>query len=187
MKRSHQRTFLAAVLCATLSAILVLEWWGLGISRAPDSEHEASIDDDLPTASVPQYSVPNEDSFVKVVERMLFVPGRRPAELRAASSPAASVDAVEAENLELVAIMLEGERKSALLRNGQKRQERSWVEQGESFRGWTVAEIDKDGIQVTRGDLRTGIYLRPFQQPVEQEHPRANVRSERDYEDYERD
>lgn len=187
MKRSHQRRFLAVALCTTLSAILVLEWRALGIPRSPDAEYEASIDDDLPASSVPQYSVPNEDNFVNVVERMLFTPGRRPAELRADSSSAESVDDMEADNLELVAIMLEGEHKLALLRNRQKRRESTWVGQGDIFRGWTVAEIDRGGIQVTRGDLRTDIYLRPFQHAAEQERPGRTLRSERDYEDYERD
>lgn len=169
MKKSRQRTLLAAIVCAVLGVILVAEWWALRPMVRPPTERVEPLgsDNELALADqVPTYSVPQRQRFDNIVKDMLFRPERTPAGAPDQSQQA-EANRTGAENLRVDAILLDGKRRAALLRAPQEG-EYLWVNPGQRFRGWTVDEVFADGVRVTRGESAVDISLRPFRDGSDQ-------------------
>lgn len=142
-----------ALLCAGLGGLVYVQLQGLSASPSPASASGAAAE--LPEPQpLPEVEMPAKQEFSAIVERPLFSPSRRPAE--GGETAAAPAQALE---IALTGVIISEDERIALLRP-QGRQRTLRLRQGDTYEGWTVADIREHSVTFRRDGSETEVELK---------------------------
>lgn len=177
---------LLSAVCAGLLALIVIEW---GVSkyarhRLLDSI-ESSITADSSDAEIPAIKLKEktDESYVDLVARPLFIKGRKPVDEPA---PQGEKAAVNAENLDwqLNGVYTAKTGLSALFSRVKTQSDKDNYRKlslHDDLDGWTLTEIHKDKVVLTRGEEPMELLLRkpkpkdPSKNPYARKSPAPSV------------
>ncbi|PPD35899.1 MAG: hypothetical protein CTY19_02310 [Methylomonas sp.] len=148
--------------CAALSVILVAEW---AIGEANHSQLQATLDKtvlaDYQSDALPELDLAKQasESYNAIVERPLFIEGRKPIAEQAADSPAAA-DNGQLDDWLLIGVYNKGERKLALFRKQNEAKSFLKITENQSVSGWQLIQIQADRVLLQQGGQQKSIMLR---------------------------
>jgi hypothetical protein len=143
--QSRRLLLLLLALCGCLLGVIYLEAAGSALPAPPEIAPRAPAASDAAGAGNARFALPPLNTYAEVTQRPLFAETRRPA-------PGSAVDPAAA-SFTLVAIIISGDDRHALLAHGQPPQTERIVE-GQSVDGWTVESILSDRVVLRRVDTR---------------------------------
>lgn len=150
-----------------LSVILVAEW---AMGEANRSQLQATLDkklqaeyqaDALPVLDLAKQAAENYNA---IVEKPLFIEGRKPIVEQAADSPAAAENG-QLDDWLLIGVFNKGERKLALFRKQNEAKSFLKIAESQSISGWQLLQVQSDRVLLQQGAQQKSIMLRkPRQQ-----------------------
>ena len=162
MKQKHKPLrnirYILMALCVILAGVAVYEL--VRPHYVPQLEQEAGQDAGTGSASALLQELEGElppiEAFVEIIQRPLFMENRRPYVAPVAlrepePEPVAPVEADITEQVSLRATIIIGEKRIALIQElaiGKQRR----LRQGETYNGWTLVNVETDGISMQRGE-----------------------------------
>ncbi len=161
---------LLALLSLVLALLFVAElWWYLGRDRQlvpppPRAAVAAARKTVLPPKAA--FKLPDEASYEDILERPLFVEGRRPPsdEPQAVETAPAQQD-LPPPRLSLVGVYTTPKGMTALVRNNVTR-DTVRVRPGDRFEGWEVSEIDAQRLVLKNQGDQQVFELRDYSKPA---------------------
>lgn len=153
--------------CAVLLLVLLLEWWLAGDSgrqgnAQPRPAQGADVQLELPEIKPPAMAA---EMYADMVERPLFIEGRRPVVEEDEEENVQEVDSVD--DLELVGIYTDDDRLMALF--SKKGRDKKFLKkaQGDDIGNWLLQEVHADSVVLERNGKRQTLLLRkPKLQPL---------------------
>jgi hypothetical protein len=174
MARQRSNPWLPAILalgCAGLAGVIYHDLQAAADAGAlptllpGQAELQRGID---PLPPEPTFAMPPLDSYVEVVARPMFSPGRRPA----AIDPVLDAAPASALALELKGVVHVADRRIAMFaRDGESDVTR--LEIGDTYGGWELVAIEQDYVIFQRGPEETRLQLAFEAAPPQQ--PRAGL------------
>lgn len=154
-----------ALLCLLAALVVAAELLVPNETEVQVSRHQTEPADVAPSADLPEPAQPVDlpplEHYSEIVERPLFVAGRRPEESVAepvAEAPKSAAPAPKTK-VKLTGIVLTAKERSALFYD--ETQKLSWrLTQGQDMEGWLLAEVQPDKVVLTRGDETQEMLLR---------------------------
>lgn len=160
--------FVLVALNAFLAAVLAVEWYVTTEKSVPTvvrekTEGEEAITEELPNLNLTETS---EDSYSDLVDRPLFIKGRKPVnEPVPESVPVAAVKKVEAFNWDLTGIFSTPKGVTAFFSRANSKVPKDNNRKhkvGEELDGWKVGAINPDGVILTQlGENKTLLLRKP--------------------------
>jgi hypothetical protein len=154
------------VICLVLTAVIAAEWtWSVQPPAVQPVEVDGAVADMGPLELVGDTQLAPLESYAEVVERPLFLPGRRPPpppEEKPVEQPKTQVP--PPKHLRLSAVIIGAEGPMALIRDsraGDTLRQRK----GSEIEGWRVADILPNKLLLRRGTRSAEIILRDFTVP----------------------
>ena len=180
--------------CGALSLILLAEW---AIGEANRSQLQATLDkklqadyqsDPLPVLDLAKQA---SESFSAILEKPLFIEGRKPIPEQPVDSPAA-VDNGQLDDWLLIGVYNKGERKLALFRKQNEAKSFLKITENQTISGWQLLQVQADRVLLQQGAQQKSIMLRkprpqvgklpmpakkpvPPTKPVQQDVPINNI------------
>lgn len=152
---------LNALFSFVLIAELAVSRDGLSTQKTANSSANQNETDELPNLDLTGVS---EENYADLVERPLFIKGRRPVdEPEPETTPVAVVKKVEAFNWELTGIFTTSKGKMAFFsRTGAKAVKDNYRKQkvNDEIDGWKVSEIAMDSVKLTQPNDMKSLPLR---------------------------
>ncbi|WP_031434576.1 hypothetical protein [Methylomarinum vadi] len=153
--------------CAVLLLVLLLEWWLAGVSDRqrndePRPTQGADLQLELPEIKPPAMAA---EMYADMVERPLFIEGRRPVVEEDEEESVQEVDSVD--DLELIGIYTDDNRLMALF--SKKGRDKKFLKkaQGEDIGNWLLQEVHADSVVLDKDGKRQTLLLRkPKLQPL---------------------
>jgi hypothetical protein len=149
-------TALLAVLCAGLSAAVVLELTG-GLSVAPEVTAAPPKETQLDWSHEPlEFEPPSRDALDEIEARPLFSASRRPfvaAEEEVTQTPVGPLP-----SLELIGVLLTERQRAALMQPAGGKP--SWVLEGSDLQGWYIEKIERSRVHLRSDDRLDTVELR---------------------------
>jgi hypothetical protein len=150
-------TALLAVLCAGLSAAVVLELTG-GLAFAPEVTAAPPTEPQLDSSHEPlEFEPPSRDAVEEIEARPLFSSSRRP--FVTAEGEVTQTQVGSLPPLELIGVLLT-ERQRAALMQPVGGGEPSWVREGGDVQGWYVEKIERSRVHLRSDDRLDTVELR---------------------------
>jgi hypothetical protein len=155
---------LQLLLSSLLGVILIAEYaYGLAAARSLQqslqfSKDESPLTSELPTISMPK---PGNTDFNELVERPLFIEGRKPI-VESATETAQNADNAQLDDWELSGIYTKGSKTSVLF--AKKGETRKFLKVGleQMVSGWSLKEIQPDRVVLQQaGQMRTVMLRKP--------------------------
>lgn len=143
-----------------LLGILMLEWLVIGSDEAPsaivaESNESKSFDVDLPEI---KSSGKTQEMYADMVERPLFIDGRRPVEESEETS--ASVEESKIEDLTLMGVYIRDELSTAMFDVQDDKKQYVKKQLGDEISGWLIQEIHADRVVLERDGAMETLLLR---------------------------
>ncbi len=148
--------------CGVLAVILIAEWWWL---KSADKDVQQSLNADLGSTpgdtSLPtlEQSKKSVESYADMIERPLFITGRRPVEIEAQDEVVQEVAKID--HIQLFGVYSVKDEKTALFdvkgsadKTYEKRKE------GEDVSGWSLEEILYDRVVLQQSGNKQTLMLR---------------------------
>jgi hypothetical protein len=180
--------------CGALSLILLAEW---AISEANRSQLQATLDKKLQTdyqsESLPVLDLAKQasESYNAILEKPLFIEGRKPIPEQAADNPA-TADNGQLDDWLLIGVYNKGERKLALFRKQNEAKSFLKITENQTISGWQLLQVQADRVLLQQGAQQKSIMLRkprpqvgklpmpakkpvPPTKPVQQDVPINNI------------
>ena len=180
--------------CGALSVILLAEW---AIGEANRSQLQATLDkklqadyqsDPLPALDLAKQA---SESYNAILEKPLFIEGRKPIPEQAADSPA-TADNGQLDDWLLIGVYNKGERKLALFRKQNEAKSFLKITENQTISGWQLMQVQADRVLLQQGAQQKSIMLRkprpqlgklpmpakkpvPPTKPVQQDVPINNI------------
>lgn len=155
------------VICLVLGAVLGAEYMLGYIARPslPELPAPAAENPEESTAipAPPEFILPPIARHTEIVNRPLFVPGRRNA------PPPEEQTVGNLDNLTLIGTILMPNLRGAMFHDKEGRTYR--IKEGQSVQGWRLAEVQPESVFLTNGRQRTQLLLRKFNKPGSQAVP----------------
>lgn len=148
--------------CAALSVILLAEW---AIGEANNRQLQAMLDKKLQTEyqadplPVLDLAKQGSESYNAIVEKPLFIEGRKPIVEQAADSPAAAENG-QLDDWLLIGVFNKGERKLALFRKQNEAKSFLKITENQSISGWQLLQVQADRVLLQQGAQQKSIMLR---------------------------
>lgn len=148
--------------CAALSVILLAEW---AIGEASNRQLQATLDkklqSDYQAEPLPVLDLTKQasESYNAIVEKPLFIEGRKPIVEQAADSPA-SAENGQLEDWLLIGVFNKGERNLALFRRQNEAKSFLKIAEGQSISGWQLQQVQADRVLLQQGAQQKAIMLR---------------------------
>ncbi|WP_305910016.1 type II secretion system protein N [Methylomarinum sp. Ch1-1] len=157
---SHNLIKLLLSLCLLLLVILLLEWLFIGspdYSQPLDSQNGKAdgLEVNLPAI---KFSAASPDSYTDMVERPLFIEGRRPVIEDEEDDASQQVDKIE--DLVLVGIYTVESEMTALFSKQGRDETYLKKSRGDDISGWLLQEIQADRVILEREGKRQTLMLR---------------------------
>jgi len=154
------------VACGVLGSVLLLEWGGAEISRSQLQDTlNKSIEADYRSEPLPSLDLPKstELSFNNIIERPLFIEGRKPLPEEIEDGAETAEDAGELDDWILIGIYNRdktSEKQVALFRN--KKEEKKFLKlyEEQTISGWLLKEIQSDRVFLKMGSQQKSVMLR---------------------------
>jgi hypothetical protein len=180
--------------CGSLSLILLAEW---AISEANRSQLQATLDKklqaDYQSESLPVLNLAKQasESYNAILEKPLFIEGRKPIPEQAADNPA-TADNGQLDDWLLIGVYIKGERKLALFRKQNEAKSFLKITENQTISGWQLLQVQADRVLLQQGAQQKSIMLRkprpqvgklpmpakkpvPPTKPVQQDVPINNI------------
>ena len=171
---------LLIVLSLLLGGTVYLQWqdWPPELSL-PDAEATSdAVGNLLDDGAVRDLSLPSISNYQVVVERPLFISGRRPLEPEAISTAAPPVPKHSDLTIQLIGVVITAKGQQVLVKD-KKTQETSYLQIGDRIDGWIIQQIDPERLTLQHSgrveELPLRVYpeevmpkVRPKQRPVRQ-------------------
>jgi hypothetical protein len=180
--------------CGALSLILLAEW---AISEANRSQLQATLDKklqaDYQSESLPVLNLAKQasESYNAILEKPLFIEGRKPIPEQAADNPA-TADNGQLDDWLLIGVYNKGERKLALFRKQNEAKSFLKITENQTISGWQLLQVQADRVLLQQGAQQKSIMLRkprpqvgklpmpakkpvPPTKPVQQDVPINNI------------
>ena len=180
--------------CGSLSLILLAEW---AISEANRSQLQATLDKklqaDYQSESLPVLNLAKQasESYNAILEKPLFIEGRKPIPEQAADNPA-TADNGQLDDWLLIGVYNKGERKLALFRKQNEAKSFLKITENQTISGWQLLQVQADRVLLQQGAQQKSIMLRkprpqvgklpmpakkpvPPTKPVQQDVPINNI------------
>jgi hypothetical protein len=180
--------------CAALSLILLAEW---AIGEANRSQLQATLDKklqaDYQSESLPVLDLAKQasESYNAILEKPLFIEGRKPIPEQAADNPA-TADNGQLDDWLLIGVYNKGERKLALFRKQNEAKSFLKITENQTISGWQLLQVQADRVLLQQGAQQKSIMLRkprpqvgklpmpakkpvPPTKPVQQDVPINNI------------
>jgi hypothetical protein len=180
--------------CGSLSLILLAEW---AISEANRSQLQATLDKklqaDYQSESLPVLDLAKQasESYNAILEKPLFIEGRKPIPEQAADNPA-TADNGQLDDWLLIGVYNKGERKLALFRKQNEAKSFLKITENQTISGWQLLQVQADRVLLQQGAQQKSIMLRkprpqvgklpmpakkpvPPTKPVQQDVPINNI------------
>jgi hypothetical protein len=177
-----------------LSLILLAEW---AISEANRSQLQATLDKklqaDYQSESLPVLDLAKQasESYNAILEKPLFIEGRKPIPEQAADNPA-TADNGQLDDWLLIGVYNKGERKLALFRKQNEAKSFLKITENQTISGWQLLQVQADRVLLQQGAQQKSIMLRkprpqvgklpmpakkpvPPTKPVQQDVPINNI------------
>jgi len=162
-----------------LGLILLLEWGYSDFSRNQlQSIIDKKIQADYQADELPQLSLSKQsaESFINIVERPLFIEGRKPLpEIVETSSEASTND--QLDDWSLIGIYTKNKRQVALFRKQNEARKFLKLNEDQTISGWQLKQIQADRVVLQQGGQEKSVMLRkprlPSKTPPSPKRPAA--------------
>lgn len=149
--------------CGLLTAILAAEW-GYGqfadqqLQTALQSSGQADYQaDDLPQLNLPKH---NSENFSAVVERPLFIEGRKPIAEAGPADTAQNAEVGQLEDWLLIGVYNKDKKPMALFGKQNEAKKYQKLAEQQSIAGWQVHQIQPDRVILQQGVQQKTVMLR---------------------------
>ena len=162
-----------------LGLILLFEWGYSDYSRNQlQSTMDRKIQADYQADELPQLSLSKQsaESFINIVERPLFIEGRKPLpEILETSSEASAND--QLDDWSLIGIYTKNKRQVALFRKQNEARKFLKLNEDQAISGWQLKQIQDDRVVLQQGGQEKSVMLRkprlPSKMPPPPKRPAA--------------
>lgn len=145
-----------------LGLILLFEWGYADYSRNQlQSIMDRKIQADYQTGELPQLSLSKQsaESFINIIERPLFVEGRKPLPDTVTTSSEASAND-QLDDWSLIGIYSKNKRQVALFRKQNEARKFLKLNEDQTISGWQLKQIQADRVVLQQGGQEKSVMLR---------------------------
>lgn len=157
----NKRLYLQLLICVALSLVLGGEWAVGKFSRDRlQTVLDTKIQSDYQAEDLPQLAFPKSgpDGFSDVVERPLFIEGRKP--LAEAVENAETVENGQIDDWSLIGIYTQNKQQLALFRQQSAAGKFLKLHQDQHLLGWQLQQIQSDRVVLQQGSQQKTVMLR---------------------------
>jgi len=153
---------LQLVACGMLSLVLVAEW---GYGQYADRQLQALLDQqassDFQPEELPELNAdtPSADQYAAVVERPLFIEGRKPI-VEEAPKEVQPVEVGQIDDWQLIGVYTKSKQPTVLFRNQKEAKKYLKLNEQQSISGWKVQKIQPDQVTLQQGSQQKIVPLR---------------------------
>lgn len=159
LPRAYRLTALLALVAWVLALVAGVEWIIIKryhrASMARSSGHAARVDEKVAPSGL--FALPEEDKYVELTQRPLFMENRKPGRDMAAEPPVVDVKPPTPMQFKLMGIVKTPGERVALLLDGKGKYKR--VRANDSLDGWLLVEVQDDRVSMQQGDKREQLEL----------------------------
>lgn len=155
---------LLILLIFILGGVVYLQWqnWPSELNLSPAGAASGGIEEDLNILDPGDFTLPPIEEYQVVVERPLFISGRRPPVPDAVSATKEPVKPTLSNlQIQLIGVVIKPEGQSVLVRD-KKTKKTSYLAKGDKINGWTIEQIDPDRLLLTQLGRREELSLRVY-------------------------
>ena len=149
--------------CGVLAAVLCLEIAGgeLSQSRLQDTLNKR-IDSEYQSDPLPSLELPKQtpDSYSTIIERPLFIEGRKPLPEAAQESAETDTDTGQLDDWELIGLYSTDSKPMALFRKQNEAKKYLRIHEQQSISGWLLKQIQADKVILQLGGQQKSVMLR---------------------------
>lgn len=154
------------VACGVLGAVLLLEWGASEVDRSQLQDTlSKDIKADYQSESLPSLDSPklSEAGFTDIVERPLFIEGRKPLPDAAENNSQSAEDTGQLDDWALIGIYNKDKKSSkqlALFRNKKEAKKFLKLNEEQMISGWQLTQIQSDRVILQLGGQQKTVMLR---------------------------
>lgn len=152
-----------------LAAVLLLEIAGgeLSLSRLQETLNKR-VDSDYQSDPLPSLEIPKQtpDSYSTIIERPLFIEGRKPLPEAAQESAETDTDTGKLDDWELIGLYSTDSKPVALFRKQNEAKKYLRIHEQQAISGWLLKQIQADKVILQLGGQQKSVMLRKPRQPT---------------------
>lgn len=153
---------LQLISCGFLSALLLAEWgYGQFAHRQLQTLLDQEATSDFQAEDLPELSAdaPTTDQYAAVVERPLFIEGRKPI-VEEAPKEVQAVEVGQIDDWQLIGVYTKSKQPMVLFRNQKEAKKYLKLNEQQSISGWIVQKIQPDQVTLQQGAQQKVVPLR---------------------------
>lgn len=153
---------LQLISCSLLALVLLAEWgYGQYAQNQLQSTLQQEVSSDFQAESLPELNADTlaADAFAAVVERPLFIEGRKPI-IEEAPKEVKPVDVGQIDDWQLIGVYTNSKKPMVLFRNQKEAKKYLKLNEQQSISGWTVQKIEADKVTLQQGSQQKIVPLR---------------------------
>lgn len=155
---------LLILLIFILGGVVYLQWqdWPSELKLSPVVASSDGAEKDLNIVGPGDFNLPAIEHYQVVVERPLFISGRRPPEPEALSATEDPVKPTLSNlQVQLIGVVIKPEGQSVLVRD-KKTRKTSYLAKGDRINGWMIEQIEPDRLLLTQLGKTEELSLRVY-------------------------
>ena len=155
---------LLILLIFILGGVVYLQWqdWPSELNLSPVGASSGGAEEYLNTVGPGDFNLPPIEHYQVIIERPLFISGRRPLEPEAVSATKESVKSTLSNlQVQLIGVVIKPEGQSVLVRD-KKTNKTSYLAKGDRINGWTIDQIEPDRLLLTQLGKTEELSLRVY-------------------------